>query len=69
MRANFVEGLLRKSVPQLEQSLCSASIERAAVVYIRSVSIQDKKRNRNGGCDDFLLNCSICWEGMLQIVH
>ena len=28
----FAQGLLRKSVPQLEQSLCSASTERAVLV-------------------------------------
>jgi len=37
MRESFAEGLLRKSVPQLEQSLCSASTEHAVVQYIRSV--------------------------------
>jgi len=37
MPERFVEGLLRKSVPQLGQSLCSASIERAVLVCIRSV--------------------------------
>jgi len=37
MRERFVEGLFRKSVPQLEQSRCSASVESAVLVYIRSV--------------------------------
>jgi len=36
MRENIVEGLLRKSVPPSEQSLCSVSIESAVLVYIRS---------------------------------
>ena len=36
MRESFVEVLIRTLVRQLEQSLCSASIERAVLVYIRS---------------------------------
>jgi len=31
MSESFVEGLLRKLVPQLEQSLCPASVERVAL--------------------------------------
>jgi len=37
MCESFVEGVLRMSVPQLERSLRSASIERVVLVYIRSV--------------------------------
>jgi len=37
MCESFVEGLLRKSVPQLEQRLGSVLIERAVLVYIRRV--------------------------------
>jgi len=37
LRKSFVEGLLWKTVPQLEQSPCSALIERAVLMYIRSV--------------------------------
>jgi len=37
IRESFAEGLLRKVVPQLECSLCSTSIERAVLIYIRSV--------------------------------
>ena len=38
-----------------EQSRYSASVERAVLVYSRSVQIQYNKRNRNGGRNDFLL--------------
>jgi len=36
-RGSFAEGVLRTSVPQLEQTLCLASIERVVLVCIRSV--------------------------------
>jgi len=39
----------------LEQNCHSASIERV-LVYIRSVQIGYKKRNRKGGHDEFLLD-------------
>jgi len=42
-----------------EQSLCSASNERAVLVYIRCVQIPYKKRSRNVGRDDLLLKCNI----------
>jgi len=57
MRESFVQGLLRKSVPQ--SKFCSTSIERAVLMYMRRVYIQCRKRNRNGGRDDLLLNCHI----------
>jgi len=41
----------------LEQTWCSASIERV-LVYIRE-ACKYKKRNLNGGHDDYLLNCII----------
>jgi len=40
MRESFVERLFQKSVPRLEESLCSAPIESAVLVQIRSVYIQ-----------------------------
>jgi len=67
MSEGFVEGLLRKSVPQ--QRLCYALSERAVLVHIRSMYIQYKKRNRNG---DPMTSCStaiLAVKNILQIVH
>jgi len=57
MRESFVEGLLRRT--SLPQSKVSASIEGAVLVHIRSMYIQYKKRTRNVGRGDFLLNYNI----------
>jgi len=57
MRETFAEGQRQKLVPQLEQSLGSASIERV-VVHPKRVNTV-KKCNRNGSRDDVLLNCNI----------
>ena len=50
-------------MPQLEQSLCSASIECVVLVCIRDPkhvnTVPHKTRNRNDGRDGFMLNCSI----------
>jgi len=55
MRKSFVEGLLRKSVPQSEVA-ARLRLNVPVLVYIRSVSIQYDKRNR--GRDGFLLKCN-----------
>ena len=41
-----------------EQSLCSALVEHAVLVYIRSMYVQYNKHNRNGG-HNFLFKCYI----------
>jgi len=58
MRERFVEKAYFVGSHCLRASLCSASIERAVLVYIRSVYVHPKYKKRSGniGRDDFLLN-------------
>jgi len=58
MRERFVEKAYLVGSHYLRASLCSASIERAVLVYIRSVYVHPKYKLRSGniGRDDFLLN-------------
>jgi len=48
---------LISGVGVLEQTCCSASVER--VLWCTSEACKYKKRNFNGGRDDFLLNYNI----------
>jgi len=57
----YAQKFCRRSTSEVstsEQSLCSASVKRAVLVYTRSVKIQYDKRSRNGGRDAFLLKCN-----------
>jgi len=60
MRESFVEDLRRMSIPQ---SKVAVRLRMNVLCWCRSeacrYSISGAKRNRNGGCDDFLLKSNI----------
>jgi len=61
-RLLYARKLCRRPASELVLRKISAGLRLNVLLNIQSVWIQDKKRNRNGGPEDYLINCNICYK-------